>query len=569
MRHLLLLAALLLLTPVLHVHAAPVSVTIGDPARPETLPDALQAAYAGGARHIVVRPGTYVLPAAGHAAFSLNGWKNARVSAYGVTFVQTDAAWMHNVFDLNNCDGVTLAGPTLTRSEVTHYQGRVLAVGTDEGGGAFCDWRPDTGYPVPPADAAAFPGALNIVDARTRLLKLGTCDYYHRPMEARDGGVFRVHFQGAAAPCMPGDWVVGRYQASGAFKVYLNNSTNCTVQDVTLLRNGFAAIREADGGGNHFLHCRWLPGPPPEGATEMPLVCDAADGFHSTGTLPGPDIENCVFQGVLLDDCLAIHGTFFTVKSVAGRVLTVDGTAKTFAPGQPVRISDTAGFFAEATLAAVQEADKTTTLTLDRDAAVPVGAKLSNPNRAGAGYKIINCQLGGTRSRGILAKADSGLIKNNTITGCGEAAISLGPEYFWNEADYVRNVTVQANTITGCGGFGYGGGAIWVHGDGAVGNRHLVIQDNRLVSNYGGGVQIEWADGVALSGNTFTEAVTRPASLPVRSPVRLDNCRSVSLHGNSVRNFPPVLVDVGANVTGLTGNAPSGIRATLAPSAAR
>ena len=279
--------------------------------------------------------------------------------------------------------------------------------------------------------------------------------------------------------------------------------------------------------------------------------------------IPGPDIENCVFQGVLLDDCIAIHGTFQAVKSVAGRVLTVEGSAKNFAAGQPVRLSDTAGFFAEAALAAVQEnPDKTVTLTLDRDMTVPPGAKLSNPLRAGAGYIVKNCTLGGTRSRGILAKADNGLIENNTITACSMAAVSLGPEYFWNEADYVRHVTVQNNTITGCGGASYGGAAILVHGDGARGNRDITIQNNRLRDNYQGGVQIEWADGVSLSGNVFSESTApRPASLPVRSPVRLANCRAVSLHANMVKNAPPVLVESGANVDGLLHNDPSGIRA--------
>ena len=282
------LPALLLLTASVCAAPAVQSMTVGDPAHPEALPDAVQAAYAGGARRIVIRPGTYILPLAAHSAFVLDGWKDTLIKANGVTLVQTDTAWMHNLFDLNNCDHVTLAGPTLTTMQVTHYQGRILQTGMDDSGKAFCDWRPDAGYPVPPADGTAFPGALNVVDARTRLLKVGVGDFYHRPMEARAGGTFRVHFDGPAFPGAVGDWVVGRYKASGAFKVYLTNCTGCTLQDLTLLRNGFAAIREADGGGNRFLHVRWLPGPRPEGATEDPLVCDAADGFHSTGTNPRP-----------------------------------------------------------------------------------------------------------------------------------------------------------------------------------------------------------------------------------------------------------------------------------------
>ncbi len=570
-----LLAGLLLLslTPPTQATPAANSVTVGDPAHADVLPDALQAAYAGGARRIVVKPGVYALPAE-RAAFVLDGWKDAAIVASGVTFVQTDSANGHDVFQFNGCNGVTLTGPTITRPEVTHYQGRVVAVGTDTDGTAFCDWKPDAGYPVPPAGTAIFPSALNVVDAHTRLLKVGVPDYYRRPMEAREGGAFRVHFAGAALPFAVGDWVVGRYKAGGAFKVFLKNSTHCTVQDVTFLRNGFATIREAGGGGNRILHCRWLPGPRPDGASEDPLVCDASDGLHSTGANPGPDIEHCVFRGVLLDDCLAIHGSFYTVKSVTGRTLILDGAAPLLAQNEPVRLSDTHGFYAEAQAVTVtRNPDGTTTLTLDKDFIVPVGAKLSNPQRAGAGYKILGCTLGGTRSRGILAKADGGVIANNTITGCGQAAISVGPEYYWNEADYAHDVQITGNTITGCGFVGYGGAAVFVHGDGALGNANIVVQNNTFTANYASGVQIEWTDGATLTANTFAGPIARPASLPVHAPLRFAHCRNVTLSGNTVTTpalYPPALAEIGDDVSGLLHNDASGIHiAASAEAAAR
>ncbi|MBV9849756.1 MAG: hypothetical protein JO250_08810, partial [Armatimonadetes bacterium] len=421
------------------------AVTVGDPHDPGALAPAIQAAYENGARHIVIRPGTYVLPNVGRTAITLNGWKDATLSAYHVTLILTDLAWMHDAFDLNNCTNVTLEGPTLSQNQITSYQGRVVAVGKDAAGKPYCDWRPDTGYPTPPAGSAKFPGGdANVVDARTRLLKLGNGDFYGVAMEALGGGIFRVHMGGNFGV---GDWLVGRY-GDAPFKVFLNNSRNCTVKDVTMMRNGFANVREDGGGGNRLLHCVWALGPRPAGATEDPLVTNAADGLHSTGADPGLDIENCVFRGVFLDDCIAIHGGFQTVKIVSGNTLTVADGYGGLQVGQPARISNEHGFFAQATVTALKDnGDKTASVTLDRALDVPAGAKLSNPRRDGAGYKIVGNHLGNTRSRGMLLKGDNGLVRDNVIEGCGQAAISLGPEYYWGEADYVQNVTVEGNTI--------------------------------------------------------------------------------------------------------------------------
>ena len=549
----------------------PLTVTIGDPKNPSALAPALQAAYQNGARHIVIKPGLYLLPTVGHSTFVLDGWKDTAIRAYGVTLILTDLAWNHNLFDLHNCAHVTISGPVLSQNVVTAYQGRVIAVGKDDKGSATCDFRPDAGYPVPPADPKGFLGGdVNIVDAHTRLLKVGNGDFYGVPGESLGNGTFRVHFHQAKLNFGVGDWLVGRY-GNAPFKVYLGDCRDCTLQDVTLMRNGFAPLREDGGGGNHYLHCVWTLGPRPGGATEEPLVTNAADGMHMIGSFPGPDIENCVFRGVFLDDCIAIHGGFTTIKAVSGTALTLGGDGG-LVVGQSARISDEHGFFGETIVTALKDnGDKTWTATLDKDLGVPVGAKLSNPRKDGVGYKIIGCQLGDTRSRGILAKADNGVIENNLIEGCGQAAISLGPEYYWGEANYVQHVLVAGNSIRGNGIATYGGGSILIHGDGAVGNRDILIQNNRFLSNYQGDIDAQWTDGLTVTNNALTSPSSWPPGLSPQSPVLLANCRHVTLKGNIVKtstSYKMPLVATGANLTDVVGNDPSGIRADVGAKAA-
>jgi hypothetical protein len=539
------------------------AVTVGDPHDPGALAQALQDAYTGGARHIVIRPGIYLMPDVGHTAITLQGWQDATISAYGVTLILTDLAWAHDGFDLNDCTDVTLAGPLLSQNQITSYQGRVIAVGTDAAGKPYCDWRPDVGYPVPPdtGKGGFLGGDVNVVDAHTRLLKVGDGDFYGVSYQAQGDGTFRAHMGGNVAV---GDWFVGRY-GNAPFKVHLSDCRDCTVKNVTLMRNGFAPLREEGGGGNHYLHITWALGPRPSGATEDPLVTNAADGMHMTSSDPGPDVEDCVFQGVFLDDCIAIHGYFQTIKSVSGATLTLAGGAGDLKVGQPVRISDQKGFYAQGTVTAIKDnGDGTTAVTLDKDYGVPTNAKLSNPLADGAGYKIIGCHLGDTRSRGILAKADDGLIKGNVLENCGMSAVSLGPEYYWGEADYVHHVTVEDNVFRHDGGAAYGGAAILVHGDGTIGNQDIVIKGNRLEGDYQGDIDAQWADGITVADNAFTGASVWPAGLPLHSPVALANCRAVAFLGNVVRHpasYQPALVAVGDNVTGLLHDDPTGIRA--------
>ncbi len=539
-------------------------VTVGDPKQPGQLAQAVQDAYTHGARRIVIRPGTYFLPDVGHSAITLDGWRDATVSGYGATLILTDLTWMHNAVDMKNCVGVTLAGLTLSQSKITSYQGRVVAVGKDEDGKDYCDWKPDAGYPIPPEHDKGFLGGdVNVVDAKTRLFKVGAGDFYGISYQALAGGLFRAQMKNGARGGVVGDWLVGRY-GDAPFKVYLSSCHDCTVKDVSLVRNGFAPLREENGGGNRYLHVVWALGPPPAGGSEAPLVTNSADGMHMTGAYPGPDIERCVFQGLFLDDCIAIHGYLQTVTAVNGPALTLKGGVRALKVGAPVRLSNTKGFFGEASAASVKDnGDGTTSLVLDKDLGVPLDAKLSNPLADGAGYKIIGCHLGNTRSRGVLAKADNGLIENNMIEGCGQAAISLGPEYDWGEADYVRNVVISQNVIRGNGRCSYGGGAVLVHGDGAAGNRDIVIQDNRFFANYQGDIDVQWAEGLIVAGNVITGATTWPSAIPLQSPISLANCRAVVLRANVIRNpgaYRPALVSLGVNVTTLQGNDPAGIR---------
>ena len=642
---------------------------IGDPARAAALPGELLAAYARGIRDITIAPGTYILPATGKASIELDSWSAASIHAQGVTIVFQELA--HRPIHLKNCRDVCLDGPILRFAEPAFTQGRIKALGKESQGPSL-DWQIDTGYPM---DIDPAKSSLDVVDQSTRLLKAGTGDFHCASCETLGPGLFRLHgLGGGFGSAAVGDWVFTRRSVgNGNSIVHLNGCEHCAMKKVSLQNAGFAAFFETGGvGGNLFEGCRVMPGPRPAGAREDQLVGCGADGFHSAGMKNGPTIVNCSWEGLLHDDCIAIHGSLQKIFRVEGNKLVMEpGTRGGFAPGEPVRISSSTGYFGEFSCAKTEEitekiqcqeltlriADERESsrvrekqrklhvpapikisgmngasgeftcwsvrqvsdneyllavnpgltaapsrgalleihpndllkisgergligkflckelrgtirnqrfmqLTLDRESGASASAKASNPNRNGAGFKILNCSLGNCRSRGILVKADNGRIEGCTISGCGMSAISIGPEYWWGEGDYSRNVTVRGNKLINNVVNGSAAGAVLVHGDGAIGNANIAITDNLFDRNYGQiAVRVEDTDGVSIGGNRFIGSQD-PLPGGARTVLDFKSTRNVALRGNRVENLAAkdTLVHLGKNVEAVSGNDTTGIQ---------
>ena len=241
------------------------AVTVGDPGDAAALPAQLQAAYDAGERQISIAPGTYQLPYGDKDVFHLTGWKNATISAVGVTLISAEFAWERNLFVLDKCENVTLQGPTLSQTELSFYQGVITFVGKNADGKEVVDWKPDEGYPVPATGDSKID--CFVANRATRRLKPGVGDFWGRPQKSLEDGSFQIEMDGRISQIAVGDVLVAR-RGEIPFKAKLASARNCTIRDVTMSRNGFAPIREeGDGGGNRILNVTWAVGPKPEGAT--------------------------------------------------------------------------------------------------------------------------------------------------------------------------------------------------------------------------------------------------------------------------------------------------------------
>ena len=530
---------------------------VGSTNWPSLLPQELLSAYSAGYSNVTINPGTYVMNNGTGAAFNFNGWNNCTINASNTLFL-VDTGYVDLVssavpagFNFNDCTNVTLAGAVVRSKVYPFTQGRVTAIGTNNGV-LFCDWQISAGYP-----ATNFQWWFNAVSASNQMINLTQGDMYY-------SGQYGTNASGAANNAVylgnqtwqlsfpnwltsfsfqTNDWLVARVNSQG-FAYYLSACTNCTLLDCISQCGGFGTYRENLGGGNHILSCQIQPAPvPPAGGTELPVVANAADGLHTSFTSPGMDLENFVLQGVFLDDCVTFHGGNNNVVSSSGTSVTFDG-AGMFTAGDPVRIYSTNGpYFAEAICTAVEIlGNGNCQLTLNQSLSIPAGAAGEDPIYNGSGYKVINCQLGNVRSRGILNKADNGLITGCTIQNA-QTGIELGPEIYWGGGGYVWNVTMTNNTLVHCGSVG-----INLVTAGAIGNLNNIIQDNSFQNVFlGDDINFSGCGGMTIAGNLFVNPSAG------NNPLYLAQSTNVVLLENFVTNDAAgvSLIAQGSGVTNL------------------
>ena len=546
-----------LLVAVLSVPATSSALAVGDPLQPGKLEQEINDAYRSGARTITINPGKYVMPAKpGGASLSFRQMKDVIISANQVEFSFVDPK---DALGFYGCANLTFGGAAIHYDHPRFCQAKILGFGTDPAKGAYYDVQIDLGYPRNARFKSAY-----VFDPTQRKIKLRTGDMSARSVEALDEtGKVRV-FWGNPRVSPPaynvqeGDYLVCR--GDGGTLLHADRCEGCTFRDLALYWGGvFGIFETGPSRGNHYLAISLTCGPVPPGATNAPFISQSADGLHSAGARVGPDIERCTFES-MCDDAFAIHGYFVDIVAVSGKNLTVKKSS--FEVGDVARISSAKGFSDEAKVQSVSRLpDGAWLVTLDHEMEAQAGYKVGNPSASVAG-KIVNNTIRNNRARGILAKGDDGLIEANLIDGSTMSGISIGPEYDWNEADYCHNVEVRNNVVrnTDYAANGQGeNGAVLIHGDGAKGNRNILIENNRLESVLGPNLIVEWADGVKIAGNTFDLAQRLPQGNKQRdqAAIWLRHVRDVSFTGNVVKGRADINSDLfvlmGEDVTGLSG----------------
>ncbi|MBL8993033.1 MAG: right-handed parallel beta-helix repeat-containing protein [Spirochaetia bacterium] len=512
----------------------------------------IDAAFKAGLKKIVIPAGVYRLPRPESLPWHLRffGLKDLEIDATGVTFIFTGRDKRSVMFD--NCTNVTFRGATLLREIPPFSQGKIQSLAEDR---TSVQIKIDPGYPTDLDDPRYFhhhPPVIDLYQTGTQKLKPLVPDLYIANVERLGPDLFRFIFRAALHPAIPvavGDAAAWRGKEGGDLGLW--ECERMRMENITLKNGMGLAFTELGGeGGNLWKNCTITYAEKPAGATDLPLIACATDGFNSGATRVGPTLENCLFEG-LNDDSVNIHGSYGMVAEAGEKKIVADWrnphrAAKTpiplGRPGDTLRFYDRKGSFCgEAVVVSAKAAENYSSpdlgkidsrvfsdrskaiyweISLDRAVKAVSCGVVANPSQTGRGFVVRNCTFRNSRAHGIFIRADKGLIEGSTVEGLAMAGIVIAPELSsWNEADYSRGIVIRSNTIRnvalGTQPWNSGltvaafefGGFVPLPG----GHRDIRIDGNRFEDNRGPNLILTSVIGVNVIGNQFIRAMNAAA----------------------------------------------------------
>ena len=581
-----------------------VSATVAlSPKNPEALMSAITRAYHSGRGEIVIPPGVYKLPEPrGGFYLSFDNMKNFRIIGKRVTLLRTDPT--KGGIQFTHCRNVTLEGVTLQCDPIPYTQGRIIAMSRKK---HFIDIRINKGYQRDLTNPARFSESpLGIVcSPKTFRIKPGTRDIFPGKITKIGRRKFRILTMSSFAFIRIGDLM--EFRGNGRPDVANIESRRMDIENVTVMAGTGFCFYEGGGGGNRYMDDSIVYPPKPHGATVPPLRASNADGLHSNFTRHGPTVTGCHFEG-MGDDGIAIHGWYAMLRRATGPkwvVLFPFGKSSFFRVGDRLKLYDpTGGYLGQTRVLQIKPLDgykpqRPTALPGEKGAfggprfnfyAVTVRHgiansefedRISDTNANGSGFIVRHCVIQQNRARGMIIKADNGVIEDNTIDGSSMGGIEVTPEFWWDESGCSSHLLIEGNTIEHVGyatadvpGLNEAGAlSIFATTDAravSFGHNGIAVIGNRFVDNNGINLLVADARNLLLADNTFINPMRMPDNrgadfhFGTSSLIWLQQCNNILLAGNRVTNpghALKTLVGAGpdvSNVKGIKGGVKTG-----------
>ena len=582
------------------VRGAPSAAVALSPSHPEELLPTIMRAYHSGRGRFVIPPGVYKLPEPrGGFYLSFDNMRNFRIVGRGVTLLRTDPT--KGGIQFTHCRDVTLDGITLRCDPIPFTQGRIIALSAKT---HFLyihtmDIRINRGYQTDLTNPARFgAGSFGMVfSPETCQIKPGARDIFPGKITKIGRRTFRIITTSSFAFIRVGDLI--EFRGNGGADVANIDCRRMDIEHVTVMGGTGFCYYEGGGGGNRYRDDSIVYPPRPPGATVPPLRASNADGLHSNFTRLGPIVEGCHFEG-MGDDGIAIHGWYAMLRRVTGRrwvVLFPFGKTSFFRVGDRLKLYDPAGaFLGKTRVVKIQplvkyQPQRPTALPGEKGAfggpilnfyAVTVRHgiansgfedRISDTNANGSGFIVRHCVIQQNRARGMIIKADNGVIADNTIDGSSMGGIEVTPEFWWDESGCSSHLLIEGNTIEHVGyatadvpGLNEAGAlSIFATTDAravSFGHNGIAVIGNRFVDNNGINILVADAKNLLLVDNTFINPMRIPDNrgadfhFGTSSLMWLQQCKNVLLAGNRVTAPGPAmkkLVGVGPDVNNVMG----------------
>ena len=573
------------------------TTVISAPRHPMGLQTFIMRAYRAGRGQCIIPPGIYNLPRPhGEFYLSFSSMKNFRIVGKGVTLIRADLDKGGIKFD--HCRNITLDGVTLRCNPIPYAQGRIIAINHKK----HCltilickGYASDLSNPMQfnrrPLGTVFSPATLRI--------KPGTMDIFYGKLTKIGPREYRCARVRSLMPLNIGDLVTFRSHLHD--DVAVDDCSNMCISHVTVMAGtGFCFHEQGGGGGNRYINDSVVYPPDPRGATVRPLQASNADGLHSNLMRHGPIIIGCHFEGTG-DDGIAIHGWYAMLRRVVGRQWTVlfpYGSKNFFRAGDKLRLYSPNGSYLGRTrvvsvkpLAGYKPARPTAlkrenpgsfsgpslwsyTVTVSHSISHSgFQDRICDTNANGSGFVIRNCVIRNNRARGMIIKADNGIIENNTVEGSSVGGIEVAPSFWWDESGCGCHLLIEGNTIRHVGyatanplaWFQAGAVSIVAHTDAAAasfGHNGIVVMANRFIDDNRINLLFSDTRNAIIADNTFTRPMCKADSrvglfhYDFSSLVWLQQCKTILLAGNRVVDpgkGMKQLVGVGPNVSNISG----------------
>lgn len=444
------------------------------------LRDFINAKIVAGEKRIKIPEGQYRLKGVdGYAMLRFNNLDGVTVDAKGAELICERTMRAVSVV---NCKNFTLKGLTIDYDPLPFTQGRITAMSEDK---MVHEVELFDGYPT--TDSITI-RKYEVFGADTRRLK--TLAYYLDKVEALSPTKFKAYkraiFKGNPEQVeQVGDLVViGSSNIKGASPhcVTAENSENLRIEGVTLYTSPCFGFFEQNCKSSVYKNCKIDRRPADIDIVKRAsarLASTDADAYHCRFTNKGPTYDSCsaFYMG---DDAVAISGGYHLISKSEGAKLRVlarhDGSMDIsdgdlleimYVDGSDVeRVKAVSVRRAQTEFATPEEKDwivsmkrwplfqKSTTLNeaydieLEHPTKAPAGSMIIASRMTGDNYRVVNCDFGYSRARGIIVKATNGVIKNNRLTGVWMQSITMHPEWYWFGGGHSSNVLVEGNDIT-------------------------------------------------------------------------------------------------------------------------